>query len=153
MAISISIPGSKCSPSTSDTNPTGKLLRVGGSKMSTTTIWPGLAGQGRLPEIRISWLMRGLSGLTKLIPLSRKYRPTNCCVARSTISTNEPSGRPRLSQPAILTNTISPSNTRRIWALDKKISSPSPVSGETKPNPSECPITLPLTKLSFSRVP
>ncbi len=46
-AISISMPASSISPSTSFTRPTGCPYRLGGSVSSTTTTCPGLARPGR----------------------------------------------------------------------------------------------------------
>ena len=65
------------------------------------------------------------------------------------MSTSSPSARPRRSLPLIRTATRSPSNSGRISRADRNMSSGSPSSLATKPNPSRCPLTVPVIRLSL----
>ena len=147
-AISISMPGSSRSPSTSTMRPVGCLKRDGCSTSSTLTIWPALALPGE-PATRMSWPMRLSSGAISHTPFSLSRRPMTWLLARETTSTMVPSRRPRRSVPVTFASTRSPCSTFCISLSDRNRSSPGS-SGMTKPKPSRCALTLPATKPEWS---
>ena len=113
-AISISMPGSSASPSTSMTRPTGCPYKDGASVSSTTTTCPVEAEPVAVFGISTSWPYRLSSGTTIQMPLSSSKRPMMGCLARSVISSTRPSGRPLRSLRTIRTLTRSLCNTARI---------------------------------------
>jgi len=93
-AISISMPGSSISPSTSVTRPTGCEYMEGGSVSSMATTCPALALAIAFFGTKMSCPYRLSSGATSQMPLSCSRRPMMGALRRSTISRTRPSGRP-----------------------------------------------------------